>query len=251
MARKNLLPYLGEKKGSLVISGPARRAGRATVLSCVCDCGAFAEVSLRDWTQGRKKSCGCKKQVPGRPGDRVGDWTLLSRASSGPGGFWLCRCACGLEAVRKLGDLRRGGNPSCWDCSVDGKKRASALIRHGMTDTREYSSWTSMLARCRRASGRNKSYAGVSVCARWDPRQGGSFENFFTDLGWRPPGTSLDRLDPAGNYEPGNTAWSTFSEQTKNRRPHWVRTKTRSFLWGGKRERRESLLDNEAELSQN
>lgn len=56
--------------------------------------------------------------------------------------------------------------------------------------------------------------AGIEICDRWL-----SFENFLDDMGERPTrGHTIDRLDPKGNYEPGNCRWATWPEQHSHRR---------------------------------
>lgn len=79
-----------------------------------------------------------------------------------------------------------------------------------------YISWRAMVQRC--TYPKNNRYAnyggrGIQVCAEWV-----FFENFLRDMGERPIGTSLDRRDNDGNYEPSNCRWSTPKEQSNNRR---------------------------------
>jgi len=79
-----------------------------------------------------------------------------------------------------------------------------------------YVSWRNMKKRCYTKS--EISYpryggAGITVCEQWQTYQG-----FLADMGERPEGFSLDRINGLGNYEPGNCRWATRSEQNKNRR---------------------------------
>jgi hypothetical protein len=92
-------------------------------------------------------------------------------------------------------------------------------FRHGMGDSPTYSSWSSMKQRCNNPSAaRYRDYGGrgISYCERWE-----LFDNFHADMGLRPWGKSLDRIDVNGNYEPANCRWATQSEQSKNQR-RWI-----------------------------
>jgi hypothetical protein len=91
--------------------------------------------------------------------------------------------------------------------------------------TPTYVSWASIAPRC--GNPNHPAYPryggrGITVCERW-----ASFENFLADMGERPAGLSLDRIDNNGNYEPGNCRWATPKEQSSNREG------TRLIAWQG------------------
>jgi len=89
-------------------------------------------------------------------------------------------------------------------------------IKHGQTYTPTYRSWEAMKYRCNRESYslyREYGGRGITYCERWE-----KFENFFADMGHRPAGKTLDRIDTDGNYEPSNCRWADASTQRRNRR---------------------------------
>lgn len=98
------------------------------------------------------------------------------------------------------------------------KGRPSPTRTHGESKrTKEYRAWCSMRRRCFNQNTRDFSLygaRGITVCGRWD-----SYESFLADMGRAPsPSHSLDRIDPDGNYEPGNVRWATPTEQARNTR---------------------------------
>lgn len=156
------------------------------------------------------------KQIKDLTGQRFGRLVVLGYVGSVKRRtHWLCRCDCGKESVAAGGNLRSGITQSC------GCLHSELLIRsnttHGMAHrTPEYRSWTAMLTRCTNPNSPNyPNYGGrgISVCDRWR-----SFENFYADMGPRPDGCSVDRIDVNGNYEPDNCRWATKATQANNTR---------------------------------
>ncbi len=89
------------------------------------------------------------------------------------------------------------------------------MKKHGACGTVEYNSWSAMKQRCNYQKHKNwKHYGGkgVKVCKRWN-----QFENFYQDLGPRPDGCSLERIDREGDYTPENTIWADWKTQARNR----------------------------------
>lgn len=94
-------------------------------------------------------------------------------------------------------------------------------MKHGHSrkgkPTPEYRTWTAMVARCHNERAPNyHKYGGrgIMVCERWRA----SFAAFLADMGPRPPGTSIDRVNGNGGYGPDNCRWATPSQQNSNRR---------------------------------
>ena len=96
------------------------------------------------------------------------------------------------------------------------KRMAKGHLKHGMTLTRIYKAWKAMKQRCNnQKSCRYNRYGGrgIKVCKAWR----NSFEAFYADMGARPKGLTIDRIDNDGNYELSNCKWSTPKQQANNR----------------------------------
>lgn len=139
------------------------------------------------------------------------------------GSYWKCVCDCGTHRTVESATMLRGNATSCGCWHREATARSSR--KHGGSRTAEYRHYRSMVSRCLFLSPSNpgwKNYKGrgITVCDRWlrgeDEMTG--FECFLADMGQRPSGMDIDRIDPDGNYEPLNCRWVSRSDNLKNKR---------------------------------
>lgn len=164
-------------------------------------------------------------------GSRFGRLTVVEDTGERKHGqkVWLCSCDCGSTVKAQSGNLRSGNTKSCGCFQRDLSKERNKT--HGETCgnnlTPEYSTWWSMIARCKYDSTHAYPWyggKGIKVCNRWQGKSG--YANFLEDMGRRPGrGWSIDRIDSNGDYEPSNCRWLTMSENTArahaDRVSHW------------------------------
>jgi hypothetical protein len=124
-------------------------------------------------------------------------------------------CACGNEGVFLRGNILAGYTQSCGCLQKDRTSDTNLTHGHRKSLTPTYISWRNMKARCDNSSHEHfHRYGGrgITYCSSW-----AFFENFLKDMGERPEGKELDRIDNGGNYEPENCRWITHRENVRNK----------------------------------
>lgn len=192
---------------------------RRSVWSARCECGNVTNVVGTRVTGGHVSSCGCSavnvpSDLTGKKFGRLTALSVIGRHQS-RALLWKCRCDCGVVVEVPSNKLKLGHTRSCGCLQLDGVSTLN--LTHGMSHTPTYSTWLAMWARCtnpRALNYPNYGGRGISVCRRWE-----SFENFFTDMGEKPEGLSIERVDNDAGYNPKNCIWADRLTQNRNQRP--------------------------------
>lgn len=146
-------------------------------------------------------------------GFKVGRLEVVSFSHTTGTRHWLCRCECGNEKVISGASLRTKKPTLSCGCLI---RSGIPNSKHGMSNTPTYETYRAMRKRCESKNDieyPNYGGRGITVCEGWE-----TFDGFFADMGVRPKGETLDRLDTDGNYCKENCRWSTPKEQAMNRR---------------------------------
>lgn len=140
-------------------------------------------------------------------GNKFGKWLVESYVKVKNRMHFFCICECGESSMIQASTLIAGNTKSCVVC---------APTKHGYYNTPTNSSWSAARNRCYNKNNKDyKDYGGrgIKMCDRWN-----KFDLFLEDMGTRPEGLSLDRINNDGNYEPSNCRWATASQQNSNQR---------------------------------
>lgn len=137
--------------------------------------------------------------------------------------MWKCKCICGNYSNVRCSQLTNGGISSC-GCKVSETNRIMNTTHGhaGKIDSPEYRIWSGMKTRC--LNKKDPAFVdyggrGIKICERWM-----RFENFFADMGNKPLGLSLNRINNDGDYCPENCEWATRKQQMNNTRNNRIIT---------------------------
>jgi len=221
LSQDRIIDLLGQRFGRLLVIGRHYSSTKKGVRwLCRCDCGEIKSVSVCHIN--KQQSCGClakdiirNKFLVNLTGKTFGRLTVISAAASrNKKTCWNCICVCGNKKVVSGGSLKRGKTRSCGCLQREALKKNRTT--HGKSKTLTYGVWGAMKRRC--YDEKNKHYKdyggrGITVCERWH-----KFEYFLEDMGEKPNGFSIERIDNNVGYFKENCFWASPLIQSRNTR---------------------------------
>jgi hypothetical protein len=211
---KDIMDIIGNKFGKwTVLSFIGRDAKSNKIYKCICDCGTEKEQRKSTLVDGESTQCKtCRmsdfNKVEDLVGKKFGLWTVIGKEKNNSRNEWFyqCICECGTQKAIAGSTLKNGRANKCPHCRVK---------THGMSYTSTFKIWSGILRRCTNSNFKAYKYyggRGITICDRWL-----KFEHFLEDMGTRPNGLQIDRINNDGNYEPGNCRWVTPAVNHSNR----------------------------------
>lgn len=160
-------------------------------------------------------------------GSRFGKLTVIGYDGKDKFGKhrWLCACDCqGPNSIKSVeqGKLFRKDSTPTRSCGCLVLKHGASANSH---TTPTYRTWASINERIKRPENPSYKYyggKGIKICEQWDSRNSDGFSNFLADMGERPKGKTIGRIDSSGDYEPSNCRWETAREQGGNKKNNRV-----------------------------
>ena len=215
----------GLQYGKWVVMKQIFNGKPGTYVLARCECGTEKIQYLSDIKTGRSKQCAsCQYKMLYNPEREIGKKygkCLVKRFVDIHRKLqrFECECECGAIAIQVASELRSGKSTQCRNCHNREVSKFGKYNPKGRKNTKnslEYSVWSGMHRRCYDITcSRYKDYGGrgIEICARWH-----EFKNFLEDMGKRPTGFSIDRINVNGNYEPKNCRWVSINDNANNKR---------------------------------
>lgn len=256
VASSNRQDLVGKRFGHLTVTSLNEKRAKNGMLrwNCVCDCGNTVVAQGSNLKSGKAWHCGCQKSKHSNnfidlTGQRFGMLEVIAEGDKVEYSTeWICKCDCG-RIVKKLSCVLRRGKVTDCGCIKEAKKakreaekeeREKAgrareqerlrkqrerqrllenkppIDKHGMSKTRLYREWRSMMARCKPQYHCHNVYydKGITVCDEWmvfSVFKDWALANGYNDT------LTLDRIDGNGNYEPSNCRWADWKVQQNNK----------------------------------